>query len=172
MNEATFRFAHKTDAPILAEINLQSWQHAYKNILPGHVLRSMDLKKLEQGCLSIINHTDKKILVLEIESAVHGYTIYGEIEPLIPKEEFEIFQFYLDPRVIGKGSGAKLLQKTKENIEADGGEQIIVKVLEKNTRARKFFEKFGFAQIGPATKDSSAVPEAIVCYRFSPTVTW
>ena len=166
MRDVVFRFAIHTDASRLAKINFDSWQYAYKDIFPEHVLHGMSLEKLKQASVLAISHHDKKIVVLEMKQVVYGFVRYGKIDPGLA--EFEIFQFYMDPKVVGKGLGTQLLQSAKQNIEANHGQQIVVKVAEKNFPARKFYEKFGFAQMGPAKIDCSVgdISTNVVWYRY------
>ena len=57
----------------------------------------------------------------------------------------EIVSIYLLPEYMGKGYGNRLLKRCIEELSKLGFDRILLWVLEENIRARKFYEKNGFA---------------------------
>ena len=56
----------------------------------------------------------------------------------------EIVSIYLLPDYMGKGYGQHLLKRCIEELNGLGYNNILIRVLEDNQRARKFYEKNGF----------------------------
>ena len=70
-----------------------------------------------------------------------------DIENPIPGE---ITAIYLSPRVIGTGIGAGLMVKGIDYLNDEGFDSVALWVLEKNSRAIEFYERFNFAADGAA----------------------
>lgn len=60
----------------------------------------------------------------------------------------EVRTMYVDPEYFGQGVGQTLMEHGLR--ELDPSRDALVKVVETNTRARRFYEKFGFEMDGPA----------------------
>lgn len=167
MDKETIRAADLNDVTAIAQINNKAWRHAYAGIFPNEILDKISLDSAIKGWSKLLKCKDRTILVLEIGKTVYGFIRYGQRKDAKTKTSAEIFQFYLDPQVMGMGFGAQLLQKVERNLRSHGIKTIIVKVVEKNRRARLFFEKFGFIQIGSAIKDTSvmSITTKVVFYR-------
>lgn len=73
------------------------------------------------------------------------------VKGLISIDGSEIKELYVDPFFEGKGIGGKLLEYTISNYHCKE-----LWVLDKNSRAKKFYNRHGFAETG----ESRVVPEA------------
>ncbi len=58
----------------------------------------------------------------------------------------EIISIYLLPEYMGKGYGKLLLKTGVSELKKLGYEDIFLWVLRENNRARRFYERFGFAE--------------------------
>jgi ribosomal protein S18 acetylase RimI-like enzyme len=93
------------------------------------------------------------LLLFEDEVAI-GYAkvLAGEAPPTIRgPAPVELVRIYLEQDVTGKGHGAKLLQACLDTIGRKGFETIWLGVWERNDRAIRFYEKWGFRRVGELT---------------------
>ena len=70
------------------------------------------------------------------------------------KDYGEIISIYLLPEYTKKGYGKLLLQKAIDGIKGLGFSNVFLWVLEENTNARNFYEKFGFLPQDKYLKDN------------------
>jgi len=60
----------------------------------------------------------------------------------------ELVRLYIEEEVIGKGYGSALLNSCLEEAEKNGHRTIWLGVWQKNLRAIRFYEKWGFTKVG------------------------
>ena len=60
----------------------------------------------------------------------------------------ELYAIYVDPRWWSTGTGRSLMDEVLAAARAEGYERIVLWVLEKNARARRFYERAGFGPDG------------------------
>ena len=73
----------------------------------------------------------------------------------------EIISFYTHPDEKGKGYGSLLMEEMLRRLRGDGFSQVFVLVLRENARARRFYERHGFAWDG--TYEDIPFPHGMVC---------
>lgn len=95
----------------------------------------MEIKKL----VNSINFNDFQVFCL-----VNGKVISG----FIGVAEKKVEMLFLDPKYFGQGLGHKLLNFAVKELNADK-----VDVNEQNTKALKFYQKFGFETFERTNKD-------------------
>ena len=129
------------DDPLaISDIYEQSWRYAYRGIVPQAYLDSIPhgrwaahVQKDGMHSLVLLEHGQIIGTASVCRSRWAQYPGYGEIVSI-----------YLLPDAMGKGYGAPLLQSCIEALREMGLDQILLWVLEENTRARRFYEKNGF----------------------------
>ena len=85
-----------------------------------------------------------KFLILEDELGTLGFSrLLGETEI-----RSELVRFYMEQRAIGTGASYQLMERTLELASELGYSQIYLGVWEKNFRAQRFYEKWGFVKVG------------------------
>lgn len=82
-------------------------------------------------------------LVFEDDDGIQGYVIAWT-----GYEEIHILSIGVDPPGRGKGIAEALLAASIDENRANGCLKVILEVREGNARARRFYEKQGFRQIG------------------------
>ena len=123
-----------------------SWRWAYRGIVPqpyldalpaGHWAGFFDLPGV---------HT----LIAEHNGSFAGTASFGASR--FPEYEGmgEIVSLYLREPYAGRGLGRALLEAAAAALAALGFEDIFLWVLEENARARRFYERAGFAAAGEA----------------------
>jgi GNAT superfamily N-acetyltransferase len=86
--------------------------------------------------------------VLESDGTAIGFTHIGPVEdpPSGPQNGIgEVYTLYLDPDHLGRGAGRFLLGAAEARLAADGFDQACLWVLDTNHRARRFYERQGWA---------------------------
>ena len=66
-----------------------------------------------------------------------------------PHDVGELYTIYLLPVAWGRGLGAALLDTAQADLARRRHRTMTIWVLEGNTRARRFYEKYGFVEVGP-----------------------
>lgn len=92
------------------------------------------------------------ILGYEVDKLI-GYAMlrYGiHPECLSGSRPIELVRFYVIQEVIGQGYGSELMRACMEEAAAMGYKSIWLDVWEKNDRAIRFYEKWGFRIVGNA----------------------
>lgn len=79
----------------------------------------------------------------------YAHLVGNSIESCITgKDPVELVRLYINKDVIGQGYGSKLMQACLERANQEGFETIWLGVWEKNYRAQRFYERWGFRQVG------------------------
>ena len=138
------RVAVPDDAPAILRVRLDSWEAAYGPYLPPHVWaeqrRAADPARLTGGIADGLRG-----LVAEVDATIRGYVFHGPSRDDDLAGTTEIFAIYADPRSWSTGVGRALMTAA---IDAIGTRPITLWVLEVNDRARRFYERAGFAADG------------------------
>jgi diamine N-acetyltransferase len=81
---------------------------------------------------------------------LQGYCTLGpyDIEPETVKRWWVLRQLYLDPAAKGLGAGQALLERGIAEARARGYEELYLTVWVENHRARRFYERNGFVEVG------------------------
>ncbi len=139
------RYITKDDNSLeISNIYESSWKYAYKDMIPQEYLDSIPAGRWanrigKAGMDSrILIEKEKMIGTASFcKSRWEKYSDYGEIVSI-----------YFLPAYIGMGYGRRLLNKCMEELKQYGFSKVLLWVLEDNHRARKFYEKNGFAYSG------------------------
>jgi GNAT superfamily N-acetyltransferase len=139
----TIRPASVTDARAIAEIHVASWQATYRGLMPDSVLDQLSVDEREQNWLRILGTNMHNNLVLAESDRIAGWAAFGPARDsdLDAQKVFELYGIYLQPAVWGRGLGRRLYEAVEKLMPV---EHAIIWVLEKNNRARNFYEAVGF----------------------------
>jgi ribosomal protein S18 acetylase RimI-like enzyme len=85
------------------------------------------------------------VLIAESTTVLLGYVQFGEAD--LPGW-FAIRRLYVTPSSQDQGLGSALMRAALADPRMQAAEQITLEVWEQNIRARKFYERFGFREIG------------------------
>jgi ribosomal protein S18 acetylase RimI-like enzyme len=137
-----------SDAQEIAKLHYETWRTSYLNLVDDKILDfpTLESKKiLWDKLIRDQNLPNRGPLVLK-----SGAKIVGVINIDKSKDEDsdsstgEITNIYVDKNYSGKGGGKLLLSKGLEQCSLAGWDKVTLWVLENNTKARGFFENFGF----------------------------
>ena len=146
----TIRVATVDDAEQLAAVHVQSWQGAYRGLLPDEFLDNLSLERRITRWQNILSDPVNVVPVYEDGERVVGFVSYGRTrdEDLDQAKTGEIYAIYLLPDCWGQGFGAALMQEGLARLQALGFLAVSLWVLAGNNRAIRFYEQFGFKPDG------------------------
>jgi ribosomal protein S18 acetylase RimI-like enzyme len=150
----TVRTATLDDAGDIVRINVDGWRKAYAGIVPDDVLASLDVGTR----IARYRHRMGKpsqfesLIVVDAERTV-GYTSVGpyrigQHESVLSHRIGEVVAIYVDPPQWGTGAGRALMDAALDRLAARGFASVRLWVLADNARARRFYERAGFAADG------------------------
>lgn len=136
----------ESDIKAVATIHHECWQKAYAGILPDNYLLSLTQASFEKRWTNgmMVNKDVVRLVALE-KSLPVGFIVGLEnrTPDKCPDADGEIWAIYVHPDHWGKGVGKLLLHEFLEVMKAKGHKRLLLWALEKNDRARGFYEAMG-----------------------------
>ena len=156
------RRATVADARGIAEVHTRTWQAAYRHAFPDELLDGLDVDEREEGWRQHVVDPEAAVFVAD-EDGVVGFLAVGPSRD--PDCDGELYGIYVAPEVWGKGAGPALMEAGLDHLRSKFSEAILW-VLEDNPRARRFYEKHGWALDGTTKRgEHLGVETAEVRYR-------
>jgi GNAT superfamily N-acetyltransferase len=147
--EVAIRQAVAEDARGIAEVHVASWRWAYRGHLPDEILDQLSIDDREGTWREVLTTTTTSCLVAEREGALVGFASGGpSTDQGAPRATAEVFTIYVDESEAGSGTGTALFVGVREALAEDGFTDATLWVLESNARARRFYEREGWAWDG------------------------
>lgn len=109
------RRGRPADAEALAEVFRESWQLAYRGIIPHLHLECMIRRRGPEWWASAVR-TGDSILVLEVNGEIAGYATWGSARSRGPYQG-EIYELYLAPIYQGLGFGELLFEACRSAMD-------------------------------------------------------
>ena len=158
------RAATSDDAPVIARINVESWLAAYRGIVSDRFLRRISTTARERAWRErILADATRLTLVAERESKVVGYC--GLSTPSRDEDAglgvAEVAAIYVDPSVWRIGAGRALMDAALATLREAGWAAATLWVFEANSRARAFYERYGFTLDGSKQAHPELGPSAV-----------
>lgn len=127
-----------------ANIIVESWKSAYSNIIPeDEIARFLDKQRRQEQFEKFIE--DEEIVLIGFYDEIPCGLIFGNKDNDEGLERCgSIYSIYLLKEYWGKGLSTKLMDRAINILKEEGCKQVYLWVYEVNTRARKFYEKYGF----------------------------
>ncbi len=144
----TIRPANNSDIKPIAQIHLESWQQAYKNLMPQGYIDSYTIEKLIQLWTNIIERNLADVLVAQQQTELIGFICFGQTKKLKTTQTYEISSIYLKPEYWGMGIGKALYHECEKIVNEYNAEQISLWALHSNENALAFYKKLGFIPSG------------------------
>jgi len=144
----TIRLAVPADAPDMAEINMRSWEVAYKGIIPDDFIREKNATRPELY-RRVITEENKVTYVIQCGGKTVG--IMRAAPPLdedVGEDCYELHFIYLHPDYYRQGIGTKAMDFAFDLARGLGKTAMTVWVLEENVNSVRFYEKCGFVADG------------------------
>ena len=136
------RYAVSMDDPLeISKVYEESWKYAYKGIIPLDYLDSIPAGRWASG----IDGPNRKTLVCVEDGRIVGASSFCSSR----FEQFfgwgEVISLYLLPECMGKGYEKRLLETAVTELRKLGYVNVFLWVLAENSRARHFYEQYGFS---------------------------
>lgn len=147
------------DIDAVARLRVSAWRSAYAGLLPRPFLDAMSVAEDAARRREAFAKTDGSVGHLVTEDAhgtVTGWAAVGPDRPAGPHthaatgttDVAELYAIYVLPELIGTGLGRTLMDSSLAQARGRGFARVLLWVIEGNTRARRFYERAGFAPDG------------------------
>ena len=143
-------YANTDDTDSLGLIYSQSYQAAFRGIIPDSILddvfsfekrRDGFRKELSEGLLSNV--------IMHRENEPVGFLTYGQSKDEdLSSSTIELLRLYILPSCWKQNIGSELMRWGIKELRQKGYSQISLWVIEENKRAIKLYERMGFVQDG------------------------
>ena len=154
-----------SNARDMAFVHVNSWKAACKSIVPDEYLDGLSVEKSEEKFRKFYEKGITQYCLMYADCLPAGILAFSKT---FDKDAYDktadLGVLYFLPEYWGKGLGAELLRHGTEEMKKAGYKKITLWVLEKNERARKFYEKNGFVFDG--TRDGITIGKPLVKVRY------
>jgi GNAT superfamily N-acetyltransferase len=138
------RDAGPGDSAALARVRSLSWRSAYDGLLPPEVIAAATGPGGEARQREFLTEDPARhALLAEADGEAVGMAVYG------PDREgggdAELYVIYVVPSHWSGAVGRPLMDRVIEGVRAGGYTRLTLWVLAGNERARRFYERYGFA---------------------------
>jgi GNAT superfamily N-acetyltransferase len=159
----------EADIFAVSEVHVRGWQFAHEGLVPQSHLDGLDVAEnaeRRRGWFARAGDTVENLVAEDAGGSVIGWACLGpyrDDEGVGGMEhDGEVYALYLRPEVVGHGVGRALADAVAARAAARGFGWLRLWVLEGNARARRFYERAGFAADGgvePFTVAGVDLPE-------------
>lgn len=148
------RIAKTGDELQLAKVHIQSWQEAYKGLVPQAYLDQLPSKIEDRIKMwtSIIASANRWAWVAENEEGIQGFSLFGPPRDVNRDQFIELGAIYLLASHKGQGIGFSLLSVGFKAMADAGYKKAYCWVLEGNPTI-KFYERSGAKHLGLRKED-------------------
>jgi ribosomal protein S18 acetylase RimI-like enzyme len=144
----TIRHANAGDVEMIRALAMQIWPDTYAKILsPQQIRYMMNMMYSEQSLLSQMKSNHQFIIVYNTGVPI-GFASYSEKAPTI----YKLHKIYLKPKQQGRGSGKFIIEQIINDVKPKGAEILQLDV-NRNNKAKGFYEKMGFEVVGEKNTD-------------------
>lgn len=141
----TIRKAKIGDEKTLAYIQTESWRSAFADIISDDdLVKCTDVAKVEEMYSNVLKSNYAEMSILEIDGKPHCIAAWSKARNPAFSDSAEIICIHSLCDNWGKGYGTMMMNHIIKEIENSGYRKVLLWVFEKNTRARRFYEKHGF----------------------------
>lgn len=175
--DLTIRSATPGDAEGIARVHVDSWCAGYRGLLADELLAGLSIDERtsiwrERLTGKDAQHTERQVSVAVVRDVIVGFVAAGASDEQEGETRVgEIYALYVHPDSWSQGVGRALMQSAVDHPVARGSTEALLWVLASNARARRFYERAGWAWNGrtrtqrlPGVPDfDGEVEEA--CYR-------
>jgi ribosomal protein S18 acetylase RimI-like enzyme len=137
--------ATSEDCHTIAEVHVESWQHAYKALLPEQYLAALSVPEREAMWRRMLEREPSHLLVVRSSGQVVGFVAFGASrDEGAPSKRAEVWAIYVKPAFWSVGAGRVLWLGALQRILAEGYKTVNLWVIAGNDRAIRFYERAGF----------------------------
>jgi len=161
------RRATADDAPALARVHVDSWQVAYRGIVPDSHLERFTYEWRERVFRKALSdHSEESYLLQDDDQPVAILTIGASRDADLDVQAVgELWGIYITPKYWRRGIGTTLVHEAERMLHARGYTAVVLWVLADNSDARRFYEKMGYAADGVSKTVTLGQPLTAVRYH-------
>ena len=146
------RYAEENDSSLLAELGRKTFYDTFIEYnTPEDMEKYLSEHYSTELQMSEIRDCDTIFLIAEIDNIPVGYvklTGQSKGDGVAGTNPMELQRIYTIQDYIGKGVGPELMKEAIREAKERGFNSLWLGVWEKNERAIKFYEKWGFKKVG------------------------
>ena len=136
------RVAVAGDARAIAQVQVLTWQHTYRGILPGPFLDGLDVERSSESWRSVISDRRRITHVVDGDGIL-GFCTAGPSRGESGSYRGEVEAIYVHPAEQGRGFGTSLLRAAGSWLAGRKLTPVLVWALEANVRAHGFYRSLG-----------------------------
>jgi ribosomal protein S18 acetylase RimI-like enzyme len=152
INNITIRRATSEDTILLADLGARAFSAAFANDnTPEDMADYLQTNFNHEKVAAELADTDSTFFIAEVEQQACGYAKLkkGELPASVSnRNTIELERLYTLPEYFGKGIGDALMRACFDDAKRYGFEAVWLGVWEHNLRARAFYRKLGFREVG------------------------
>ena len=137
----TLRKAKEEDVPVIQELAERTWRITYAEYLSAEQIDYMLDKMYNRGELLSQLQAGHTFLIAEENDHDLGFAGFSVLEP--DNHVYKLHKLYVLPQTHGKGVGKLLINEVFNLVKSAGAKALRLNV-NRNNKARDFYEKAGF----------------------------
>ena len=147
----TLRPGDGVDADVIARINVAAWRAGYRGVVADETLDEVSVERRALALPHALGRPGRRAWIAESGGEPVAYATLGPSrDPGAPAGTGELSALYVDPAQVSRGLGATLLARAEASLRELGYDRATLWVLAENARARRFYERMGWAPDGEA----------------------
>ena len=148
------RRAQPGDEAALAHIQTESWKTAFQGTLaPDALQTATQPDRVTAMYRRILEQNYGNIYLLTVDGEPRGIAAWGATRWADMPGYAELICIHCLPGSWRKGLGSKLMDTVLQDMKDTGYQKVMLWVFEKNSRARQFYEAWGFTTRGKVKPD-------------------
>lgn len=153
MSDITYRDATEADAPALAALFAETFCETFGHLYQPDDLTAFLAQHTAESWLHQLRDNEFAVRLAENDDATVGFAKLGPVKlPVdISRPALEIRQLYVAPEARGAGVAPSLMDWLLDEARRRGAEDAFLSVYTDNNRAKRFYARYGFAEVGPCT---------------------
>lgn len=153
------RVATIQDVQAVASAYLASWKAGYAGLLSESEIEVQAVRRSKYDWLSAIRQSDRVVFLAEENGEVVG-VVECEHDPK-PGRRPWVQLLYVVPSAWGSGSATALLNEALGAVREAGHLTTLLEVVEDQTRARRFYERWSAVGVGLSGRHTAASPSIV-----------
>jgi ribosomal protein S18 acetylase RimI-like enzyme len=167
MGRVSVRDAKPADARAIAEIHVAAWRAAYRGMMPDAYLASLSVtERVERWTNALSGPGPAKVAVAVLDGRIAGFCSFGPTRDTDDVDVAEIYSLNIFPPVWGRGAGRLLCEHALREAAAREHAAVTLWVLKENERARRFYERLGYAADGAEKTDTALIGSPLNDVRY------
>jgi len=130
------------DAPAIARVQVLTWQHTYRGILPDTFLDALDVERSAESWRAVVSDRRRVTHVVDSPGLV-AFCTAGPTRGDHGAYRGEVEAIYVHPTEQGRGHGTALVRAAMGWLAARQLAPVLVWALEANTPAHRFYQALG-----------------------------